>query len=145
MSQAWERHVQYYLDYTISHPEHWAWFDAEWPQIKHAWELLQTTRQNPLVLSYIEAFEHFLDRRGLSQEAIQWGKNGLVVARALGLRQREEILLNDLGLTYAAAGQMQVAITFYTQQQSILQEIGDQRAERNVLETLGISITIREI
>jgi len=79
MTQARQRHARFYLEYARANPEDWQWFDAEWLQIKRAWD--NVCEDDALVLDYIETITDFMQIRGILQEVIEWTQRGLDAAR----------------------------------------------------------------
>ena len=89
MSHALERHARYFLDYSLSHPEDWQWFDDAWPQIQRAWEWINNTQRYDLAINYLWGMRVFQNMRGLWNDEILWCKLGLTAARKLGKRKEE--------------------------------------------------------
>jgi len=64
----------------------------------------------------------------MAQEARDWGERGA-----------EGNVLGDLGLAYAALGEVRQAIEYHEQALAMAREIGDRRLEGNTLTNLGLS------
>jgi len=66
----------------------------------------------------------------------------LEIARAIGDRRSEGNTLGNLGIAYAALGNVRQAIAYYEQALAITREIGDRRGEGNALGNLGIAYAV---
>ncbi len=71
------------------------------------------------------------DLRQHPRNQITWLEAALSAARAGGDRRGEGAALGNLGIAYAALGQVETAIGFYEQDLVIAREIGDRRGEAN--------------
>ena len=76
-------------------------------------------------------------RLGRVEEAIDYLKQQLVIAREIGDRQGEGNALGNLGSAYAALGRVEEAIGYHQQALVISREIGDRQSEGNALGNLG--------
>ena len=83
------------------------------------------------------AVDGYLDIQGHWTERVQALQAGLAAAQGLGQRRDEGAFLGSLGLAYAALGQVERAIEYYTQALAIAREIGDRRHEGRWSGNLG--------
>ncbi len=119
-----------------------ALFDREWPHIRagHDWavEHAETDEEaTRLCSAYPDAAVDCLDLRLSPGEKIPWLEAAVEAARRLGDREAEGVHLGNLGLAYAALGEVRKAIGFYEQALAIDREIGDRRGEGADLGNLG--------
>lgn len=77
------------------------------------------------------------DARGAADEARISYERSLAIARQLGDKHNEGVILGNLGNAYAALGEVRRAIEQYEQALEIAREIGDRRGEGNRLTNLG--------
>jgi tetratricopeptide (TPR) repeat protein len=117
-------------------------FDAELPHIRagQAWAAANMERNDDaarLCSAYPDAAVYVADLRLSAREQIRWLEQAVTAARKLGNRQSEGAHLGNLGLAYAALGDVRKAIEYYEQQLVITREIGDRRGEGNALGNLG--------
>ncbi len=73
------------------------------------------------------------------ERALEYYKQALAIAKEIGDKRGEGSDLGNLGLAYAALGQVERALEYYEQALAISQEIGDRRNEGNWLGNLGIA------
>ncbi|MEA3338123.1 MAG: tetratricopeptide repeat protein, partial [Chloroflexota bacterium] len=66
-------------------------------------------------------------------------EQALGISQEIGDRRGEGNRLGNLGLAYAALGEVEKAIGYYEQALGISQEIGDRRGEGNRLGNLGLA------
>ena len=82
---------------------------------------------------------HPLDLRLVPQEKVEWLEEAAAAARTLGDREAEDRHLGNLGIAYAALGEVRRAIEYYEQALAIAREIGDRQGEGNALGNLGLA------
>lgn len=91
MSKTRLRMIQYYLNYARQHRDDWQALDgAQFTQIQRAWRILsaataelETVVRAQLMVSYLNAMDDYLEKRGLWQESLDWTKRTLDVAPIL--------------------------------------------------------------
>jgi tetratricopeptide (TPR) repeat protein len=144
-----------------------ALFDLEWPHIRagHGWavRMALTYPQPPpspelreregvpqagegegleaarLCSAYPDAAAYCLGLRLHRREWAAWLEAAIQAARWLGDRAAEGRHLGNLGVAYAALGEVREAIGYYEQCLVIHREIGDRRGEGNDLGNLGLA------
>jgi tetratricopeptide (TPR) repeat protein len=126
-----------------------ALFDAERANIEagHRWAVGNAVgREDAAALAprYSDMGENVLYLRLTPQQQIEWFEAVLIVCRRLGDRRGEGQALRNLGLAWAALGEVRKAVGFYEQALAIARELGDRRGEAGSLynsahvhETLG--------
>jgi len=119
-------------------------FDLEWPHIRagHDWAVRHAETDGEatrLCSAYPGAAVYCLDLRLSPRERIAWLEAAVKAARRLGDRAAEGRHLGNLGLAYAALGEVRQAIGYYEQALEIAREIGDRRGEGNRLGNLGLA------
>jgi tetratricopeptide (TPR) repeat protein len=135
MTQARQRHARFYLEYARANPEDWQWFDAEWLQIKRAWD--NVCEDDALVLDYIETITDFMQIRGILQEVIEWTQRGLDAARVGKKEKTEALLLNTMGACYQKLGKHLQALEAYEKALLICRELGDISIEIRTVLNIG--------
>ncbi len=80
----------------------------------------------------------FQNMRGLWREYLAWHQRGLESARAMGLRQDEGTLLNNIGLVYDNLGERRRALEVYEQALAISREVGGRAGEATTLNNIGL-------
>ncbi|MBI4675227.1 MAG: tetratricopeptide repeat protein, partial [Chloroflexi bacterium] len=88
---------------------------------------------------YPGAAVYVSDLRLIVREQIRWLEQAVNAARKLGNKGSEGNHLGNLGLAYAALGEVRQAIGFYEQHLAIAREIGDRRGEGNALANMGLA------
>lgn len=92
-----------------------------------------------LCLAYPDAGAHVLDLRLPPRERIRWLEAGLAAARRLKNRAAEGAHVGNLGLAYAALGEVRRAVELYEQQLTIARDIGDRRGEGTALWNMSLA------
>jgi hypothetical protein len=111
----WERlrtaHLGYYVAYAERYTDDYGALEAELPNLTAAGEWARESGENEGVLALAEwlyrSGVHFLDLRGHVHEAVRLLGWAVEAARAMGDRRREGGYLGNLGLAYAAPGEVQ--------------------------------------
>ncbi len=118
-----------------------ALFDTERPHIDAIGELARqqpNETSNGLLMAFAHATTHIGDLRYNKQrERILQIEAALEAARRQHDREAEGMFLGNLGLAYAALGNVQQAIPYYEQQLAIVRDIGDRRGEATGCWNLG--------
>ena len=119
-----------------------ALFDLEWPHIRagHDWAAQHAETDEEarrLCSDYPDAAAHCLALRLHRREWAAWLEEAVKAARRLGDRAAEGRHLGNLGLAYAALGEIRKAIGYYEQALEIAREIGDRRGEGADLANMG--------
>ena len=91
-----------------------------------------------LCADYAGAGSYCLNLRLHAEQWIRILEAGCKACREIGDRRGEGHHLGNLGLAYAALGQVERAIEHYTQALAIAREIGDRQAEGNHAWNLGL-------
>ncbi|MBI4671868.1 MAG: tetratricopeptide repeat protein, partial [Chloroflexi bacterium] len=117
-------------------------FDQELPHIRagQAWAAANMERDEDaarLCNDYPDAAAYVAQLRLSVRERIRWLEQAATAARKLENRQSEGNHLGNLGVAYAALGEVRKAIGFYEQALVIDREIGDRRGEGSDLGNLG--------
>jgi len=116
-------------------------FGLKWPHIRagQAWAAANAEHDEAARLcgSYPDAGAYCLDLRLPPGEKILWLEAAVQCARRIGDRRAEGNHLVNLGLAYAALGEVRRAIEYHQQALEIDREIGDRRGEGNGLGNLG--------
>ena len=146
------RHAQFYKDLTYNLTvdlylkgqvlEALTLFDQERRQIDAAWYWLltqpPTNATNHLLLDLANATAYIGDLRyDLRHERIPQLQAQASVAQRLNHKEAQGTALGNLGIAYAALGEVPRAIDYYHQQLVIARAIGDRRGEGNALGNLG--------
>ena len=117
-----------------------ALFDAALPHLRAAWQRMRA-REDEAVIQWVSGYPdrtvYVLNLRVSANERISVLKAAQESAHGLGDRRSEGNHLGNLGLAYAALGDVQKAISYYTQALEIDGEIGDRRVEGVHLGNLG--------
>ena len=120
-----------------------SYLDLEWPNIKTGqdWvaEHIKDTSNAQLCARYYNAGANCLPLRLHSRERLHWLENALAAAHKIGDRRGEGAALGNLGLTYAAFGQFQLAIEYHEKCLKIARENDDLICEGTALSNLGSS------
>jgi len=153
LAEAAMRHAAYYLEVGrrannvyLQGGEHvlegLRLFDGAWPHLWAAYgrmrgrgdkEAAQWTSDFPGRMVYV------LDLRLPPREQIPILEAAAAAAREIGERRLEGNHLGNLGLAYAALGEVRRAIEYHEQALEIDREIGDRRGEGNGLMALGLA------
>lgn len=117
-------------------------FDLEWPNIRagHSWAIEYAKRDDEaarLSVEYPDAAAYLLALRLPPHDLLIWHEAALGMARELKLPRSESQALSNLGLDYAALGQMKRAVEYFEQALTIAREIGDHDRESAALGNLG--------
>jgi CHAT domain-containing protein/Tfp pilus assembly protein PilF len=72
------------------------------------------------------------------RSSIEKYEEALILMRAIGNRQREADILNNIGLGYRTMGENQKALDYYNQAISIMRAVGDRAAEASTLTGIGV-------
>ena len=119
-----------------------ALFDMEWENIRagQAWAAVRADGDREAA-GYCNAYPDSgiccLSLRLHPREQIRWLEAGRSASASLGDRRGNGAVLGNLGLAYAALGEVDKAITYHKQALEISREIGDLRGEGNGLGNLG--------
>jgi tetratricopeptide (TPR) repeat protein len=115
-----------------------ALFDSEWRNIQagQAWAAGQPG-DDTLCSSYPDVGAYFLLLRLRPRERIAWFEAALDAARRLGERDTEGSHMANLGVAYAAMGEVSRAVEFFKQALDVSRETGNRRGEADVLGSLG--------
>jgi len=134
-------HLGYYVAYAERYTDDYRALEAELGNLMAAGEWSWESEEHAGVLALAQWLYgggvHFLDLRGHLREAVRLLGWAAEAARAAGDRRREGNHLGNLGLAYAALGEVRRAIGYYEQCLVIHREIGDRRGEGNDLGNLG--------
>jgi tetratricopeptide (TPR) repeat protein len=119
-------------------------FNLEWSNIRagQAWAEEYSTEKDEaaaLCINYPNAGAHLLDLRQHPRERLRWLEAALVAARRLDRRDAEGPLLSNLGLAYAALGEISRALEFYERSLAIAREVGSRAGEGAALGNLGLA------
>ena len=115
-------------------------FEAAWPHLAAAFAGLRDSEDREALrwLNKVPgATTYVLDLQVMPGEQIQLLTAAAGAAHGLGDRRGEGAALGNLGLAYAALGEVRRAIDFYEEALAISREIGDRRAEGAALGNLG--------
>jgi len=150
-----ERHAVYYQTVCGAADEFYArggeWllrglglFDLEWDNVEagHRWaeeNAAGNRRALELCDDYPAGCASILSMRQHPRQRIAWLETALTAARRLDRRQAEGSHLGNLGLAYAALGEVRRAIEYHEQALTVAREIGDRRGEGAILGSLGIA------
>ena len=74
---------------------------------------------------------------GMHERAIEYGQQGLAIAREISDRKGELSRLGNLGIAYHGAGQYERAIEHHTQALAMAREDGERWMEGSILGNLG--------
>src|SRR5205085_8734262 len=107
-------------------------FDQEFANIQtaQAWASSQADDDDEaasLCSSFSRAGASLLNLRLPLAERLRWIERGLFSAKRLGQRQEEGYHLMDLGMAYAARGEIRRAVEFHEQALQIQRELGDRQ------------------
>ncbi|TAH48897.1 MAG: tetratricopeptide repeat protein [Chloroflexota bacterium] len=91
-----------------------------------------------LCCDFPDAAVYVASLRLSAREQIRWLEQAVGAARKLGDKSSEGVHLGNLGVAYAALGEVRRAIEFYEKYLAIAREIGDRRGEGNALGNLGV-------
>ena len=117
-------------------------FDGAWP---HLWAACGRMRERgeraaaQWTSEFPDRVAYVLDLRLLPRDKIPILEAAAAAARQVGDRGLEGNALGNLGLAYAALGEVRRAIEYYEQALTIAREIGDRRGEGNDLGNLGLA------
>ncbi|HYN87250.1 MAG TPA: tetratricopeptide repeat protein, partial [Ardenticatenaceae bacterium] len=115
-------------------------FDRLWPQVQRARDWM-AGREDEVALFWRSKFPiwmpYVLDLRLVPRQRIPILADAVEAAQQLGDKHGEGAALGNLGLAYAALGEVRRAIEFYKQVLEIMREIGDRRGEGAALGNLG--------
>jgi len=138
MTQARQRHARFYLEYARANPEDWQWFDAEWLQIKRAWDMLNAC-DDSTIEEFLPVLVDFLTIRGKWQEIIAWGQKALQTASASGNPETQARVHQWIGNAYSHSGQHRLALEHYRSALEIVRQTGTNREyfQRAILMNLG--------
>jgi predicted ATPase len=119
-------------------------FDAERENIEAGWEraaenIAVSREALELCSRYPDVGVYVLSLRLHSRRWIEWLTKGLEAAEKLGDKRAIGRHLGNLGLAYAALGEVRKAIGSYEQHLAIVREIGDRQGEGAALGNLGIA------
>lgn len=119
-------------------------FDLEWPNIRagHSWAIEYAKRDDEaarLSVEYPDAAAYLLALRLPPHDLLIWHEAAREMARELKLPRSESQALSNLGLAYAALGQMKRAVEYFEQALSIAREISDRHSESAALGNLGLA------
>ncbi|MBN8656910.1 MAG: tetratricopeptide repeat protein [Anaerolineae bacterium] len=119
-------------------------FDQEWEHIRfaQAWafkNIKASKRIAEFVMLYPDTSVYCLDLRLAPKQKIIWFQAAAEAAKQLHRKDALGVHLGNLGLAYAALGEVQKAIEFYEQALVIAREIGDRRNEGSWLGNLGLA------
>ncbi|QLQ08650.1 MAG: hypothetical protein HZY76_23510 [Anaerolineae bacterium] len=113
MSEAWHRHLDYYLTGMQAHRGVPTWFESEWPQIERAWNAGQRRGDAATNLGYLNAALPSMAPLGLWTTAIAWITLGLPWVRQAGNKLSEGVLLENLGYSHFLRGDRERALAIY--------------------------------
>lgn len=118
-------------------------FDRAWPEAQAAFARAQLRTDDDaaqrLCVGLLDRAAYLLHLRQHPSERVEWSTAAVAAARRLGDHRGEGTALGDLGMAYAALGQLQHAIEQYEQQLAIAREVGDRRGECQALGNLGLA------
>ncbi len=119
-------------------------FDAEWGNIQAGFAWASGRAQEDETAAricddYPDAGTYLLDLRQHPREQIRWREFALAAARQRKDRDSEAAHLGNLGLAYAALGELRRAIEHHEQCLTITRDIGDLRGEGGTLGNLGLA------
>jgi len=119
-------------------------FDMEWDNVEagHRWaeeNAAGNRRALELCDDYPTWCFYILPMRQHPRQRVAWLETALTAARRLDRRQAEGWHLGNLGIAYAALGEVRRAIEHYEQALEIAREIGDRRREGADLGNLGLA------
>jgi tetratricopeptide (TPR) repeat protein len=142
MTIAHERYLRYYLKFAQQHKDDNSAIESEYAQLQRVGEILSTsltlddpTMREQWILDYINALDHFLERRGLWSENVRWAERGLAAAQALGREVLVGRFLHDIGWCYRHLGQPQTALKYLTQALTVRQQAGPRAGEATTLDS----------
>ena len=123
-----------------------ALFDSERAQIDAGWAWARTQADNDaaatVLLNYADATAYIGDLRYHNRtERIPQLEAALIVARQRDRKDAEGTFLGNLGMAYAALGEVRRAISYYEQCLVVLREIGYRKGEGAALGNLGRAYT----
>ncbi len=133
------RHAQHYLALMQqSKDEDWPTIEAEYPQIRHAWQWVSRAPTNAgMILDYIGAARSFQTRRAYWLDEKAWIVRGLELVQADEDRKTEATLRHNLAYVYDALGDPQQALDYYNQALPLRRLVGDRAGEASTLHDLG--------
>ncbi|HKQ79876.1 MAG TPA: tetratricopeptide repeat protein [Blastocatellia bacterium] len=121
-----------------------ALFDQEWSNIQagQRWSEASIEKDRDaaqLCIDYPNAGYYVILLRLHPRERIRWLEFQLTAARQLKQRINEGVAIGNLGLAWAALGEIRKAIEFHEQALIISRKIGNRRNEGNDLGNLGLA------
>jgi len=119
-------------------------FNLEWSNIQagQGWAEAYSTENDEaaeLCINYPNGGAHLLDLRQHPRERVRWLEAALAAAQRLNRGDAEGALLSNLGLTYAALGEIRQATEFYEKSLAIAREVGSRVGEGAALGNLGLA------
>jgi len=75
---------------------------------------------------------------GNYQEDLEYNKKALNLAREIGNRKSEGIILGNVGVYYAQTGDYQQALDYFHQKLAIVKELSDKSEEAHILTNIGV-------
>jgi CHAT domain-containing protein/Tfp pilus assembly protein PilF len=75
---------------------------------------------------------------GKYQQDLEYNKKALVIAREIGNKRSEGIILGNIGVVYAQRGDFQEALDYFHQKLAVVKELGDKSEEAQILTNIGV-------
>lgn len=75
---------------------------------------------------------------GKYQDSLEYDKKALNLAREIGNKKSEGIILGNIGVHYGQIGEFQEALKYFNQKLTITKEIGDRGEEAHILTNIGV-------
>ena len=75
---------------------------------------------------------------GKYQEDLKYNKKALIIAREIGNKRSEGIILGNIGVVYAQRGDYQKGLNYFHQKLAIVKELSDKSEEAQILTNIGV-------
>ncbi len=136
------RHADFYARLAATYPTDWPQLEAELPQMRHAWQRLESAPDTHALLPpFALAAEDLLVARGFWADAATWLQRALAVSS--GETQFEPALLTSLANLASRRGELKEAEEMYRKSLAIDEELGRKEGMASDYGNLGNLYRIR--
>jgi len=137
LAAATDRHTTFYLGLLRMQQQEWRTLVAEWPQVRHAWQVVSAGSDREKIVGYALAAVLVQLKLGLYSEMLVWCRRGLEVEDLDDYHRGS--LLNFAGRAAYAMGDKRTALHYYQQAMAVLEVAGDLSGQATMFNNLGLT------